>query len=270
MHCNRADTIGAAAFRRALAYGLVVLATLFVLAGPGTAARAEDRIRFILDGVYPPFTYPGSNGSLTGFDIDIANALCAALALRCEFIDLPWEQTIPDLIAGQGDAIIASMSITEERKKLVAFTNHYYRTPMQFVARKGFDRPITPEGLRGLKIGASAESTSERYARQTFGAAAEIVPVPGGDEGDINRALLDGKVDLLLGDSLGMWRFTTSPEGRDFAFVGKPIYVDEDIGIAVRKQDDALRQRLNAALARIRLDGTYQKINAKYFPFSIY
>jgi polar amino acid transport system substrate-binding protein len=67
-----------------------------------------------------------------------------------------------------------------------------------------------------------------------------------------------------------MWHFTASTEGRSVTFVGEPIYVDEEIGIAVRKEDDALRERLNAALARIRLDGTYQKINAKYFPFSIY
>jgi ABC-type amino acid transport substrate-binding protein len=236
---------------------------------PDIGARADDQLRVILDGVYPPFTYQSPNGALIGFDVDIASALCTVLVVRCVFTDLPFQEMIPALVVGRGDAIIASLSITAERKQLVAFTNRYYRTPMQFVARKGFDRPITPDGLRGLRIGVGADTTNERYARQSFGDRAEIVPVPG-DEDDINRTLIDGKVDLLLGDTLGMWRFTTSTDGSGFAFIGKPIYVDEDIGIAVRKEDDALRQRLNAALARIRLDGTYQKINAKYFPFSIY
>jgi ABC-type amino acid transport substrate-binding protein len=178
---------------------------------------------------------------------------------------------IPALIAGRGDAVIASLSITEERKKLVAFTNRYYRTPMQFVARKGFERPITREGLKGLKIGVTADTTNETYARQTFGGAAEIVTIGGKDEqSDLYQALRQGKVDLALSDSLTMWQLTASAEGRDLAFVGEPVYVDQDIGIAVRREDDGLRQRLNAAIARIRLDGTYQRINAKYFPFSIY
>jgi len=182
---------------------------------------------------------------------------------------VPWSGIIRALLDRRGDAVISSMSITEERKKLVAFTNRYYRTPQQLVARKGFDRPITPEGLRGLRIGINADTTSEQYAVQHFGATAEIVALPGNQD-DVTRALIAGKLDLILADSLAMWRFTISPEGRDFTFVGEPIYADDDIGIAVRKEDEALRRRLNAAIARIRLDGTYQKINAKYFPFSIY
>jgi lysine-arginine-ornithine-binding protein len=255
---------------RALLAGLAVF-VVCAFSGQGGAARAEERLRVIIGGSYPPFDFYNADGALAGFDIDIANALCAILAMRCSFIDLPWEQTIPALIAGQGDAIISSMSITAERKKLVAFTNRYYRTPMQFVARKGFNRLMTRDGLRGLRIGVNLETTAERYVRQTYGGAVQIVAVAGADEQEeLYRALIQGKVDLAISDSLVMWRFTTSPKGRDFAFVGEPIYVDDEIGIAVRKEDEALRRRLNEAIVRIRLDGTYQKINAKYFPFSIY
>ncbi len=246
--------------------GLLILCAV-ALPGP---ARAEDQLRVLTGGSIPPFMYYDASGAATGFEIDIANALCTILAMRCVFIDMPFEKTIPALIAGRGDAIMASMSITEERKKLVAFTNRYYRTPMQFIARKGFARPLTPEGLRGLKIGMNADTTEERYAREHFGATAEIIALPGGTQDNVNRALIQGRIDLELADLLVIWQFTASPEGRDFTFVGQPIYVDDDIGIAVRKEDEALRQRLNAAIARIRLDGTYRKINAKYFPFSIY
>lgn len=252
---------------------LTVVAALICCAmpAPGGSAQAEDQLRIIRDGVYPPFSYRDAAGTMIGFDVDITAALCAVLTVRCVILDLPFEEMIPALLAGRGDAVIASLSITEERKKRVAFTNRYYRTPMQFVARKGFDRPITRDGLRGLKIGVTADTTNEAYARRTFGGAAAIVTIEGENaQDDLYQALQAGKVDLALSDTLTMWQLTASPEGRDFAFVGEPIYVDQDIGIAVRKQDEALRQRLNAAIARIRLDGTYQKINAKYFPFSIY
>jgi ABC-type amino acid transport substrate-binding protein len=257
----------AARWRGSIRRWLVALALLFFCALPGSAA--EDQLRIIRGGVYPPFTYRDATGAMVGFEVDIADALCAVLVVRCVATDVSFEQMIPALLAGRGDVIIASLSITEERKKLVAFTNRYYRTPMQFIARRGFDRPITRDGLRGLRIGVTAGGTDEVYARNNFSGAATIVPLAG-DENILNHALIEGQVDLLLGDSLAMWPFITSTQGRDFAFVGEPIYVDQDIGIAVRKQDEALRQRLNAAIARIRLDGTYQKINAKYFPFSIY
>src|SRR5258707_8848780 len=134
---------GAAALTAAL---LCLLATL-------VGAHAEGRLRIITNGNYPPFVYTDSTGALAGFEIDLTNALCAVIAMHCEFTDTPFEETIPALIAGRGDAIVASMSITEERKKLVAFTDRYYRTPIQFAAIRGFDRPVTPEGLRGLRIG---------------------------------------------------------------------------------------------------------------------
>jgi len=251
----------------ALAAGLsLLIASAFA---PCDGVRAGQELRVLTSAGYPPFEYYGSDGTLAGFDIDIARALCDVLLVRCVFIDVPFEETIPDLVAGRGDAIVASMTITAERKKLVAFTNHYYRTPMQFVARQGFDRPITAEGLEGLKIGVEPETFNERYARQNFAGEADIVQVAGTQE-DLQRALIDGKVDLILSDTLAIWKFINSAQGRPFAFVGEPIYGNEDIAIAVRMDDEALRRRLNAAITRIRLDGTYQKINAKYYPFSIY
>jgi ABC-type amino acid transport substrate-binding protein len=269
---RRSRCLRPAAGRRAVAGALLAgLAALVLSAvpGPGGAARAEELLRVITSGGYAPFEYYAPDGALAGFDIDVANALCGVLAVRCAFTDVPFEQAIPALVARRGDIIVASMTITEDRKRLVAFTNRYYRTPMQLIAPKGFGRPMTRDGLKGLKIGVEPQAFSERYARQAFGGAAEIVRVAGTPE-DLHQALIDGKVDLILADTLANWQFINSPEGRRFTFVGEPIYGNEDIGIAVRKDDDALRRRLNAALARIRLDGTYQKINAKYFPFDIY
>src|SRR5207245_6522231 len=128
--------------RRAMSVAVLALACLTAsLAG----ASAEEQLRIITSGNYPPFIYSDSSVALTGFEIDFADALCAVLAMRCQFIDLPFEETIPALIAGRGDAIVASLSITAERKKLVAFSDRYYRTPIQFAATRGFDRPVTAE-----------------------------------------------------------------------------------------------------------------------------
>lgn len=244
-------------------------ALALVLAPPGhRAANAADVVRIGVNLGYPPFGYADAQGQPAGFDIDIARALCAAMAKTCRLVVVDWEDNITALLLKRVDAVVASMSITEERKRLVAFTNRYYRTPMQFVARRGFDRSITVEGLRGLKVGVASDTTAERYMRQTFGAGVELVLDP--DQEKLSRALAAGQLDLMLADSLAMWSVTKSDLGKDFEFVGHPVYVDEDIAIAVRKEDDALRQRLNQAIARIRIDGTYQKINARYFPFSIY
>jgi len=250
------------------AAAIAVLAVTSLLASL-VAARAEDTLRIIMTGNYPPFIYTDANGALTGFEIDLTNALCAVIAMHCEYTDTPFEETIPNLIAGRGDAIVASMSITQERKKLVAFTDRYYRTPIEFAAIRGFDRPVTPEGLRGLGIGVERVTTSETYLRKGgFDAASRIDLFDA--QADVNQALVDGHDDLIIADAFGMWKFLKSTDGQRFAAVGGPLYVDEGIGIAVRHEDEALRKKLNLAIARLRLDGTYEKINARYFPFSIY
>jgi lysine-arginine-ornithine-binding protein len=251
--------------RQALSLAAIAIAWLSTSQMP---ARGEDELRIITSGNYPPFVYTGPSGTLAGFEIDFTNAVCAVMAVRCQFVEMQFNQTIPALIAGRGDAIVASLSITEERKQLVAFTDRYYRTPIQFVATAGFARAIDDEGLKGLRIGVDRGTTAEAYVRDRFAGSATIVTFPAQSEAD--QALVDGRVDLVLGDSYAMWQFVKSAAGRGLAEVGGPVYVDQGIGIAVRKADDRLRQKLNLAIARLRLDGTYERINAKYFPFSIY
>jgi ABC-type amino acid transport substrate-binding protein len=256
---------GTAAWLRRGATAAAMAAICLIASFAG--ARAEDRLRIITSGNYPPFVFSDASGALGGFEIDFANALCAVLAVRCQFIDLPFEETIPALVAGRGDAIVASLSITAQRRKVVAFTDRYYRTAIQFVASSGFARPVTAEGLKSLRVAVTRGTTAEATLRSRF-VGAEIVGFV--TQSEANQALVDGRVELILADSFAMWRFLKSDPGRGFAAVGGPLYVDEGIGVAVRKDEDTLRQKLNLAIARLRLDGTFQRINAKYFPFSIY
>lgn len=244
---------------------LVWAAVLWLLAAGGAAA---ETIRVGITSDYPPFNFLDADQVLAGFDVDITNALCARMAAECSFVVMDWNELIPALLDRRCDAIVASMSVTEERLQRVAFTNRYYRTAMQFVARRGFDAPITPEGLRGRRVSYSQGTRADTYVNAHFGTSVTAVPFVTEDE--VNGALIRGDADLILADSLVMWPFLRSPAGQPFQFVGTPIYGDEEVAIALRKEDTDLLRRFNRALTIIRTDGTHQAINAKYFPFDIY
>lgn len=246
---------------------VLVLAAVSAVAAPH-AGRAADKLIIGTEGDYAPFSYIDETGALGGFDVDMAHALCAAMKVECEIVAIPWGDLIPALNDRRIDAIIASMSITEERKRLVAFTNRYYRTPMQFIARKGAKIDVSPEHLRGKRVAVEAQTTAHKYLLNLGDVGMEMRIYA--TQSDANAALVRGEADLLIADSLVMWALTKTPEGAAFEFVGAPIYADEGIGIAVRHGDEALLQALNRAILRVRIDGTYEKINAKYFPFSIY
>ncbi len=227
---------------------------------------AGDKLRIGVDPGYPPFSGTDDAGRLQGFDIDIAKALCAKLETECAFVPTLWEGLIPGLLAGTFDAIVSSMSITEKRRQLVAFTDRYYSNVVRFVARKGsgFD----PAAPAGRVIGAARATIASDWLEANMEELAEIRLF--GGQGALRRALLEGRVDAAFGDGLGFWTWLRSPAGADFAFAGEGYRLDEGIGIAVRKEDETLRGRLNRALRDIRRDGAYRGINAKYFPFDIY
>ena len=121
---------------RRLATGLMAAAALAMLA-TGVHAQDKRKVKIGTEGAYPPFNSIDTEGKLVGFDVDIANALCEAANFECEFVIQDWDGIIPGLIAKKYDAIIASMSITDERRKVVDFTDKYYNTPAKFVARQG-------------------------------------------------------------------------------------------------------------------------------------
>ena len=229
-------------------------------------SKALETLRIGVDPSYPPFSEIDGAGRLKGFDIDIARALCTQMKTECEFVRQDWEGLIPALRAGKFDAIVSSMSITEKRRRLVAFTERYYSSGVRFVARKGsgFD----PEDPAGRTVGAMRATIASDWLEDNRSKFAGIRLYT--DQGALDRALIEGRVDAAFGDALGFWKWLGSPEGANFAYAGEPYRLDEGIGIAVRKEDETLRQRLNRAIRAILADGTYKTINARYFPFSIY
>ena len=239
----------------------ILLATLAI----GASAQAET-LRIGTEGAYPPFNQIGPDGKVFGFDIDIANALCDAMKVECVFVTQDWDGIIPGLLAKKYDAIVASMSITEERKQAVAFTDRYYSNSLRFAAKKGSGFSV--DHLKGTTIGAQRATISAQYLEDKL--ADVVTPKLYDTQENAYLDLANGRLDAMLADTYVNYTWLQSPEGQDFEFVGDPIGIDDQIGIAVRKEDTALVDRLNAAIKQIREDGTYAKINAKYFPFDIY
>jgi arginine/ornithine transport system substrate-binding protein len=238
----------------------------------GSASADMMKVRIGTEGAYPPFNSIDTNGQLVGFDVDIGKALCAAANFECEFVVQDWDGIIPGLIAKKYDAIVASMSITDKRKEVVDFTEKYYQTPAKFVAAKGAGFDISPEGLKGKVIGVQRATTHENFLRAKF-PGADIRTYATQDEA--NADLVSGRLDLVMADSVVLLEgFLKTDAGQDFEFVGPgysdPKFHGEGVGIAIRKGDDDLRQAFNAAIDKIRADGTYKAINAKYFDFDVY
>lgn len=236
----------------------------------GTAALAEP-LRIGVEGAYVPFSQKEADGTLTGFDIDIALALCDALDRECELVEQEWDGMIPALIARKYDAIVASMSITEDRKKKVSFSEKYYHTPSRFIARDGASFDLTAEGTKGVKIGVLRGTTLQCYVEKHFPDA--DIKLYNTQE-DVFADLTAGRLDLQLNNTLGaLDGFLNTPQGEGFSFYGEdlndPACLGEGVGIAVRK-GDPLADELSAAIKEIREDGTYKTINDKYFPVDIY
>jgi len=248
--------------RKLIATGCVLAS---MVAAPFT--MAGDKIRIATEGAYAPFNMVDSEGNLIGFDVDIANALCEQMKADCEIVAQDWDGIIPGLRARKYDAIIASMSITKERLRVVDFSEKYYSNVLAFVAPKGKALETSKEGLKGLTIGAQRATIAGQRLEDVYG---DVVNVKLYDTQD--NAYLDlnsGRLDAILSDKFPAYDWLRSDDGKGFEFKGADIDIDDKIAIAVRK-GDKLKDELSAAIKAIVENGKYEEINQKYFPFSIY
>jgi len=244
----------------------LALAFAAVLGLGVSMAHAGDTLRIGTEGAYPPFNGMNKDGKAFGFDVDIANALCAEMKVKCEIVaPLDWDSILIGLKKRKYDAVVASMSITEERKKAVDFTAPYYSNNLTMVAKKGSG--IDPTKLEGKSVGAQRATIAANYVTDKMEG---VDPKLYDTQENAYLDLASGRIDLLVSDKLPAYDWLRSDEGKDFEFVGEAIDVNDKIGIAIRKKDDELREKFNAAIKAIVANGTYEKINAKYFPFSIY
>ncbi|SCB47414.1 transporter substrate-binding domain-containing protein [Rhizobium multihospitium] len=250
---------------------LLTAAFGFLITASANAADG-DKIKVAVEGVYPPFSFV-EGGTLKGFDVDIGKALCEKAKLSCEFIAQEWDGIIPGLLAKKYDAIVSSMNITEERKKKVLFGDKYYDTPTMFVAAKSAKITDTsPKGLSGKIVGVQGSTTAQNYMEEKY-KGLDFKTYSTID--DALNDLAAGRIDLMISDKIqiNQWLEQSKEAAECCEFVGKEIrdpILGAGKGVAFRKEDEALKDKFNVALKAILADGTYQKINAKYFPFSIY
>lgn len=249
-----------------------ILVAAAAMAIGATAAKADDTLRIGVEGAYPPFSEVNAEGKIVGFDIDIANALCEVMQRKCVMVQQDWDGIIPALIAKKFDAIIASMSITEERKKKVDFTHKYYNTPAKFVGKADSGLTDDPAALKGKKVGVQRGTIHQCFMEKAYPDADLVLY---GTQEEANADLAAGRLDAVMADSIQLSDgFLKTDAGKGFSFFGAdfndPECHGEGAGIAVRKGDDALREAFNKAIKTIRENGTYAKINAKYFDFDIY
>ena len=250
---------------------IVVLAVL-VLAIGGVQAKEWKKVRIGVEGAYPPFSSVTPDGKLIGFDIDIAWALCKAMKAECKLVKQDWDGIIPALLAKKYDAILASMSITEERMKKVDFSDKYYSTPAKFIAKKGANWKDTEAGLTGKTVGVQRATIHQDYmVKKLPGVKLKLY----GTQDEVYLDLASGRIDAAMADSVAMDDgFLKTDKGKGFAFFGRDHY-DKAIhgdgaGIATRKKDDDLRLQFNAAIKSIRDSGEYNRIAKKYFDFDVY
>lgn len=245
--------------------GMFIMVAFF-----STVGFADDGVvRMGTEGYYPPFNYFDSAGAVKGFDIDIGNALCDHMKVKCKWVTTDWDGIIPALNSNKFDTIIASMAITQKRGKVVSFSKPYYFNAARFVTRKDLGlKGIMPKDLKGMTVGTQSGTGEAKILKRHF-SDSKVKRYP-----KLDDALLDletGRVDAVLASQFVLGDWLKKEAGSCCHFVGEPFVEDENegTGIAVRKSDTELLNKLNKAIDEIVADGTYTSIREKYFPFEI-
>ena len=247
-------------------------------ASPGAGAPAEETrrlvLRFLTDGDFPPFNYYDEEGVLTGFNVDLARAICLEASVACDVQVRPWDEMMIALGRGEAEAVIAGHAVTSRLLRNVDFSDRYFHTPARFAGRRdAADRlEVTPEALDGKRIGVARGTAHEAYLRAFFRyGTIQVFENP-----DMARdALMAGKVDLVFDDgiSLSFWVSGTNSkeccELKGGAFM-EPKFFGDGLAIAVPKRDPALKALINRSLKRVRESGRFEELVLRYFPNRVY
>lgn len=259
-----------------------------VLLGPSQGGQAQERdlepaaereaarrvvLRFLTTSDFPPFSFYDEDGVLTGFNVDLARAICLDLDVTCEIKVEPWENLLPSLLRKEGDAVIASQMVTAQALTNYDFTDRYFHTPGRFAGRRDASGlAATPETLSGRRIGVAQGTTHEAFIRQFF-RGSQIVTFKDADAA--RESLKKGDVDAIFGDaiSLSFWLNGTASnqccEFKGEAFL-EPKFFGDGVAIAVAKGDRQLKAELDDALKQVRTSGRFVELVTRYFPFRIY
>ena len=229
------------------------------------------KITVATEAAYPPFNYLDRKGLPAGFEMELAQEACQRIKAECEFAAFKWDDLIPGLLEKKFDIIMSSLEVTSERRKRLGMSRRYYLSPGTFIAAKGapFDGP--PSLLRNKRLGVQKDSTHADWVDKSFRRSALIKRYT--TVAEALQALAKDEVDAVFGDKTQLWLWSQKPEGKCCEVVGQDIKDNQTLGLGVsaglRREDVKLRDALNKAFADMIADGTYRKINEKYFPFAL-
>ena len=246
---------------------------LLAVALTTTIASAQDIIKIGIEGSYPPFSYMNPDKTLGGFEPDLAKLFCEQVELQCEIVQVEFDALIPSLNTKKIDAILASMSITDQRKEAIDFTNKYYQTPAKFVSIIGDYQTVNPDILKGKTIGVQSGTIHETFANNEFAKYANVRSYRNLDEAIFD--LDSSRIDLVFADSVALDDgYLRKGYDKSLEFVGedyndKAVFGD-GIGIGVRKGDTNLVDKFNEAISKSRADGSYQKVADQYFTIDVF
>jgi ABC-type amino acid transport substrate-binding protein len=229
------------------------------------------KITIATEGAFPPFNYLDRKGLPAGFEMELAQEACQRIKAECEFIALKWDELIPGLLDKKFDILMSSMEVTRERRQRMGLSRRYYLSPGAFIAPKGAPYDGPPSLLRNKRIGIQKDSTHADWADKSFRRSAQLKRYASIQEA--LTALANDEVDAVFGDKAQLWLWSRKPEGKCCELVGQDIKDTQTLGVGVaaglRKEDAKLREALNKAFGEMVADGTYKKINDKYFPFAL-
>lgn len=245
----------------------MMIAASCALAMMASGVQADERdLRIAFDVPYEPFEYKDENGDLTGFEVDLAAAMCEEMQANCEFVIQAWDGMIPGLVARKFDLIMSSMSITEERAKRVLFSEPYYITPGGWFGPEGFDTDVTDmDAMKGKTVGVQRGTTMDTFVTEEMGNVVTIKRYTTAD--DMVLDLEGQRLDVVFVDYPVGEQTVLSKDG--FKEVGESVKLGEGVAVAMRKRDKAVAEEVNAALRTIKEDGTYETIMKKYFTYDV-
>lgn len=269
---------------------LTLILSAVALAASLQSAHAADKIRIATEGAYAPWNFSGPNGTLEGFEIDLANDLCKRMNRECEIVAQNWDGIIPSLTAGKYDAIMAGMSITPKREEVIAFSTPYAAAINSFAVLDDSDlaglpmagKPLSVDSeaagpvleeiaklVGGKTVGVQGSTTASSFMEQYFKDAADVREYKTTEEHNFD--LVSGRLDAVVANATVL---AAAMEKEDMAgtklagplFSGKVFGM---IGIGLRKEDTALKADFDAAITAARADGTVKTLSEKWFKLDV-
>jgi polar amino acid transport system substrate-binding protein len=215
------------------------------------------------DPTYAPFEFQNEKGEIVGFDVDVMRAVADKAGIQVQFVSTPWEGAFNALAQGDRDVLISAVTITDERKQTLDFSEPYFEAH-QLIAVPEKSKVAKLEDLKKLKVGVQTSTTGEEV----------VVKLQGKNSTNIKRfeatplalsELVAGGLDAVVADNGVIEHYVTNNPNAKFKSVNDTSFAPEMYGIAVRKGNTELLQKINTGLAAIKADGTYQKIHDTYF-----